>query len=300
MMWSSPTQDNPGLMCRNVYDCAVTLDVVAGFDPADLATQRSFGHLPDGSYAASIDRDGLRGARLGVLREMIRGGPDHEQGRKLFETTLAELRKAGAVVVDPVLTGLDLPVTQLDASTSSQERAFAVAQYLAGLPDSAPIHTLEQMLATGQVSASTVNSAKIPELARDRDFLARRRHQDMLRAALQRLMDENALDALVLPYRTAVAANLGTVPTTRTSPERRASANNSLHAYTGLPTVLVPAGFFASDGMPFALQFIGREFSEPELIKLASGYEAQTDHRRPPASTPPLRGEVFRYAPKMP
>jgi Asp-tRNA(Asn)/Glu-tRNA(Gln) amidotransferase A subunit family amidase len=300
MMWSSPTQDNPGLMCRNVYDCAVTLDVVAGFDPADLATQRSFGHLPDGSYAAFIDRDGLRGARLGVLREMIRGGPDHEQGRKLFETTLAELRKAGAVVVDPVLTGLDLPVTQLDASTSSQERAFAVAQYLAGLPDSAPIHTLEQMLATGQVSASTVNSAKIPELARDRDFLARRRHQDMLRAALQRLMDENALDALVLPYRTAVAANLGTVPTTRTSPERRASANNSLHAYTGLPTVLVPAGFFASDGMPFALQFIGREFSEPELIKLASGYEAQTDHRRPPASTPPLRGEVFRYAPKMP
>ena len=295
MMWSSPTQDNPGLMARSVYDNAAMLDVVAGFDPADLATQRTFGKLPQASYTSFIDRDGLRGARVGVLREMIRAGEDHAEGRALFERELAGIAKAGAVVVDPVLTGLDLPVTQLDASTSSFERAFAVRQYLAGLPSNAPFTTLEQMLATGELSDSSVNSAKIPALERHPEFLARRKHQDALRSALVGLMDRYQLDALVLPYRTVVATTLGNVPMARSSSARRANANNSLHAYTGLPTIIMPGGFFESDGMPFAVQFLGREFSEPTLIKLASGYEAVAPHRRAPRSTPPLEGEVFSY-----
>ncbi len=295
MMWSSPTQDNPGLMARSVYDNAAMLDVVAGFDPADLATQRTFGKLPQASYTSFIDRDGLRGARVGVLREMIRAGEDHAEGRALFERELAGIAKAGAVVVDPVLTGLDLPVTQLDASTSSFERAFAVRQYLAGLPSNAPFTTLEQMLATGELSDSSVNSAKIPALERHPEFLARRKHQDALRSALVGLMDRYQLDALVLPYRTVVATTLGNVPMARSSSARRANANNSLHAYTGLPTIIMPGGFFESDGMPFAVQFLGREFSEPTLIKLASGYEAVAPHRRAPKSTPPLKGEVFSY-----
>src|SRR5512138_17161 len=170
MMWSSPTQDNPGLMARSVYDNAATLDVVAGFDPTDLATQRTFGKLPNASNTSFIDPDGLRGARIGVLREMIRPGEDHAEGRALFERELAAIKAAGAVVVDPVLTGLDLPVTQLDASTSSFERAFAVRQYLAGLPSNAPFTTLEQMLATGELSESSVNSAKIPALERHPEF----------------------------------------------------------------------------------------------------------------------------------
>jgi amidase len=295
MMWSSPTQDNPGLMARSVYDNAVTLDIVAGFDPADLATQRMFGKLPTASYTSFIDKDGLRGARVGVLREMIRPGEDHAEGRALFERELAAIKAAGAVVIDPVLTGLDLPVTQLDASTSSFERAFAVRQYLAGLPSNAPFTTLEQMLATGELSESSVSSAKIPALERHPEFLARRKHQDTLRAALVHLMDRYQLDALVLPYRTVVATTLGNVPMARTPAARRANANNSLHAYTGLPTIIMPGGFFESDGMPFAVQFLGREFSEPTLIKLASGYEAVAPHRRAPKSTPPLKGEIFSY-----
>ncbi len=164
-------------------------------------------------------------------------------------------------------------------------------QYLAGLPKTAPITTLEQMLATGQVSASTVSSAKIKFLERDPEFLARRRHQDMLRAALVGVMDRYRLDALVLPYRTTVAADIDAVPTTRTSEAPPFSnANNSLHAYTGLPTIIVPGGFFESDGMPFGMQFLGREFSEPTLIKVASGYEAATRHRRAPTSTAAIEG----------
>jgi amidase len=63
---------------------------------------------------------------------------------------------------------------------------------------------------------------------------------------------------------------------------------------TGLPGLLVPMGYTV-DGAPLALEFLGRPFSEPTLLKLASGFEAQTHRRQAPASTPPLPGESFTY-----
>jgi len=52
----------------------------------------------------------------------------------------------------------------------------------------------------------------------------------------------------------------------------------------------VPAGFTA-DGLPVGLEFMARAFAEPTLFRLAYAYEQGTHHRRPPATTPPLRGE---------
>ena len=101
MMWSSPRQENGGPMCRSVYDCAAVLDVIAGYDPADLATEAGLGKIPDRPYTSFVTKDGLRGARIGVLREMVRKGPMHEEGVALFEQALADFRKAGAVIVDP-------------------------------------------------------------------------------------------------------------------------------------------------------------------------------------------------------
>ena len=109
----------------------------------------------------------------------------------------------------------------------------------------------------------------------------------MLRNALVGLLDKYQLDALVLPYRTVTAPAVGAPFDARARREMR----NGLHAYTGLPTVLVPGGYFKEDGMPFAMQFFGREFSEPVLIRIASGYEATTQHRRAPPATPALPGE---------
>jgi amidase len=63
---------------------------------------------------------------------------------------------------------------------------------------------------------------------------------------------------------------------------------------TGLPGLLVPMGY-TKEELPLALEFLGRPFSEPTLIKLVSGFEAQTHHRRPPPNTPALPGEHFEY-----
>jgi amidase len=292
MMWNSPTQEKGGPMTRNVHDAAAVLDVIAGYDTGDLTTAAAFGRMPEKPYTSFVRKDGLRGARIGVLREMVRPGPQHEEGRALFERELAVLRKAGAIVIDPVLTGIDLPAAQAAASSAAYEPGVAHQYYLSTLPPGAPIRSLEEMVAKGgkYVSPSIRQLPGARSLDHHPQFLAALKQQQMLRDALVELMDRFSLDALVLPYRTVtspgVNENLGAL---------RVDMRNGLHAYTGLPAVLVPGGYFSADGMPFSMQFIGREFSEPKLIEVASGYEAVSQHRRAPPTTPALRGEVFDY-----
>ena len=295
MMWSSPSQENGGPMTRSVYDAAAVLDVIAGYDAADLATQAGIGKLPERSYTSFISKDGLNGARIGVLREMVRKGSVHEEGTALFDAALADFKKSGAVIVDPALTGLDLPESQALADAPKYERADAINAYLAHLPPAAPIRTVEEMIAKGGtlVKPAIIDAAKIGSLDHYQPLFAAMKHQAVMRDALVSLMDKYQLDAVILPYRTAVDDDVGLPP--NAGGGGRSESRNALASYTGLPTVIVPGGFFSSDGMPFAVQFLGRPFTEPMLIRLASGYEAATQHRKAPASTPALAGEKFTY-----
>lgn len=294
MMWNSPVQERAGPMTRSVYDAAAVLDAIAGFDPDDLSTLAGLGHLPERPYASYVDAQGLRGARIGVLREMVRSGPAHAAGRALFERELKAMAAAGAVLVDPVLSGIDLPQAQGAASSATYEQGIAADAYLRSLPPGAPMRSLDEMLRKGgdAVDPYLREVAAIRSLDRYPPFLAALREQVRLRDALLALMERHRLDALVLPYRTVTAPGVdeslgGTA---------RREMRNGLHAYTGLPAVLVPGGYFEPDGMPFSIELIGRPFAEPTLIRLASGYEARTQRRRAPPLTPALPGERFDYA----
>jgi len=292
MMWSSPSQENGGPMGRSVYDCAAVLDLIAGYDPADLPTQNSIGKLPDQPYTSFVSKDGLKGARIGVLREMFRTGPLHAEGNALMDQALADFKKAGAILVDPVLTGLDLIETQADAGASRFEVAAAINKYLSGLPADAPVRTVDEMIAKAgdtTVKPGIIAANKAGPLDHNREFAATLKHQEVIRNALSALMDKYQLDAIVLPFQTAPTPEIP-VKTYFTHENR-----NNLSSYTGLPTIIVPGGFFASDGMPFAVQFLGKYFTEPTLIKVASGFEAATHHRKPAPLTPALAGEKFEY-----
>lgn len=292
MMWSSPSQENGGPMGRSVYDCAAVLDLIAGYDAADLPTQNSIGKIPDQPYTSFVSKDGLKGARIGVLREMFRTGDLHKEGNALTEAALADFKKAGAILVDPVLTGLDLIETQADAGASRFEVAVAINKYLAGLPADAPVRTVDEMIAKAgdtKIKPNIVNANKAGSLDRNKEFAATLKHQEVIRNALVGLMEKYQLDAIILPFRTATIDNIPV------QGGFNRETRNNLSSYTGLPTIIVPGGFFPSDGMPFAMQFLGRPFSEPTLIKLASGYEAATHHRKPAPLTPSLPGESFSY-----
>src|SRR5438128_7297135 len=96
-----------GPMARTVRDLATLLDVMVGYDPEDPITARGVGHLPD-SYTKFLDKNGLKGARIGILRESMGLGsePDSEDFKKItevFDKAVAELKAAGAELVDPIV-----------------------------------------------------------------------------------------------------------------------------------------------------------------------------------------------------
>jgi len=293
MMWSSPRQENGGPMGRSVYDCAAVLDVIAGYDAADLATEACVGRMPERPYVSYVRTNGLVGARLGILTDMVRTGPGHEDGVALFNKAVADARAGGATLVE-VMSGINLVAAQADAAASSFELAVAINKYLAALPQDAPVRTVAEMIQKGgdTVKPGIIAASKATTpLERDPRLVAAYKQQDIIRSLLVRLMDENRLDALILPFRTFRVDPVGLATAHTQTPDAR----NNLSSYTGLPTVVVPGGFFPSDGMPFGVQFLGRPFTEPALIQVASGYEATTRHRMAPASVPALPGETIRY-----
>ena len=301
MMWSSPRQESGGPMCRSVYDCAAVLSVIAGYDPSDLATEAGLGKIPEQPYTAFVDPHGLKGARIGVLREMVRSGPTHAEGSKLFDQAVADVKAAGATVVDPALTGLKLTEVLRDAGAAQFERADAINKYLSALPPTAPVRTVAEMIAKGGdlVKPAIVDAAKLGALDHNKELLAAYKQQDMIRAAVIELMEKYQLDGVILPYRTLITDDRQTTPN-RAGGGGNPEASNALASYTGLPTIIVPGGFFASDGMPFGVQFLAKPFAEPTLIKIASGYEAVSKHRKAPSVTPSLSGEKFNFTPHVP
>ncbi len=95
--------------------------------------------------------------------------------------------------------------------------------------------------------------------------------------AVLKMMADHQLDALIFPTSSKTAVKIGE--------DQVAGDAFKLSSFTGWPTVTVPAGF-TPDGLPVGIDFFGRAFSEPELIKLAYSYEQHTHHRQAPGSTP--------------
>jgi Asp-tRNA(Asn)/Glu-tRNA(Gln) amidotransferase A subunit family amidase len=118
------------------------------------------------------------------------------------------------------------------------------------------------------------------------DFLARRDTQETLKAAIVELMDKYRLDVLVHPFKSVPPEPHMT---------RGVEKDNPLSSVTGLPAVLVPAGYTKKENGPISIEFLGRPFSEPTLFKLAYAYEQASKVRKEPPTTPALPGEKFEY-----
>jgi amidase len=282
----SMAADVTGPMCRTVADAAAVLQVIAGADPADAVTAASNGHVPP-SYAASLQRDGLKGARIGVLHEAYDTPTADAEIVQVFHRELDVLRREGAVIVDPA------KVPDFDALRRSQgggcnQFKFDLNNYLKGLGDKAPMHSLEEIIKSRRFHPSIQSRLEGGQASDDVPGTtpgcnAREEFRAKLRTAVLRLMDDQRLDALVYPTWSNVPRLIGDLNTP-------AGDNNQLFApSTGFPAITVPMGYTRGETLPIGLQFFGRAWSEPTLIKLAYAYEQSTHHRRPPVAVPPRR-----------
>ncbi|HXD15366.1 MAG TPA: amidase family protein [Vicinamibacterales bacterium] len=297
MMPATPTQDTLGPIARTVRDAALMLDVIAGYDPNDPVTAYADGHIP-ATYTEFLKRDGLKGARLGVLRLPLdpKADPqssDYNKVRALIDRAVTDMRTQGAEIVDPLPPPEMLKQVDKLFTDNVYETEQAIDTYLAGHPG-APVKTLRDILLTGKVVPSRSNRliTNIGRTINDPGNLSVIQRREQLRQAVLNVMADLRLDAIVHATFDYPPGRIPLDPLTIADPAGVGDLGNNrrLAPLLAFPALSVPAGF-TPDGLPVGIEFLGRQFSEGRLLTLGYAFEQATHHRRPPKSTPSLPGE---------
>jgi amidase len=276
----SATQDTAGPMARTVADAAALLTALAGVDPRDPATAEGRGRAAD--YTRFLDPDGLRGARIGVARNLAGFHPTVDRH---FDEGVAELKRRGAEIVDPA----DVPnIKELgdpELEVMLYEFKDGLNAYLASLGPKALLKTLAEAIAFNEAHKDREMPWFGQEIflqAQEKGPLTTPAYKEALdkcrrlsrKEGLDVVLDQHKLDALVAPTG-GPAWVIDPV-----NGDHFTGGNSTPAAVAGYPTVTVPMGFVF--GLPVGLSFIGRAWSESTLVRLAFAYEQATRHRRPP------------------
>ncbi len=286
----SHSQDTIGPMGRCVADAAAILGAIAGVDPRDAATAASEGRF-HADYRQFLDEGGLRGARIGVLRQGFSGySPETDA---ITEEAIAALKDLGATIIDPA----DLPaIDQLkkrddEGTVLHYEFKADLNAYLASLGPNAPVKTMEDVIRFNEEHASQemkfFGQEHLIE-SQSKGPLTEKEYLDAL-ATNRRLSREEGIDAVMEQYQLDALVAATGAPAwliDLVNGDHYLGASSSPPARAGYPIVTLPAGY--AFGLPVGLSFIGRAFSEPTLIKLAYAFEQGTKVRRAPRFLPTL------------
>jgi amidase len=283
----SHTQDTAGPMARTVRDAALLLGAMAGEDPQDPATREAKGKL-HGDYASFLDSQALRGARLGVVRNLF---GDNIHVHRVMEAALQALASRGAVLVD----NLDLSTREYEEAELEVLLYEFKADYQAYMarrePGGGPLGSLAGVIAFNEAH----RDKEMPYFAQELLLRAQAKGPlteegyvkalDLCRArsrsTLDGLLEGHRLDALVAPTG-------GPAWTTDlVNGDHSGFSCSTPAAVAGYPHLTVPAGFVF--GLPVGLSFFGRPWQEGRLLALGHAFERATGHRRPPRFPATLR-----------
>jgi Asp-tRNA(Asn)/Glu-tRNA(Gln) amidotransferase A subunit family amidase len=278
--------DIAGPMARTLEDAVAVFQVIVGEDPADPVTAAARGRARE-NYATALERDGLRGARIGVLRQAYERDSTDAEIVQVFMRAVDDLRRAGATIVDPArVEGIE-SIRRPQGMGPCMGFKYDINRYLAAHGDKVPVKSLAEIVKSGrfhptvqrrleQANDGVENGPDSPACKGEMAY------REQVRAAVLKLMDAHKLDGLVYPTWSNPPRLMGDLNTP-------AGDNSQFYSpTTGFPSIQVPMGY-TRGVLPAGITFFGRPWSESVLIKLAYAYEQATRHRRPPPSAPPLR-----------
>ena len=283
----SHSQDTSGPMARTVRDVAILLGAMAGADADDKATAASAGKIePD--YTKFLDANGLKGARIGVVRKYFGFNDAVDQ---LMNNLVDEMKRAGAEITDPA----DIPtIGKFDDSellVLLYELKADLASYFARLGDTAPLKSLKDVIEFNEKN----RNKEMPYFAQDlflkseekgpltgKEYLdALATNRKLTRAdGIDFVMDKFKLDALVAP--TGGPAWL----TDLINGDHASGGSSNAAAVAGYPNINVTGGYLY--GLPVGISFFGRAWSEPALLKIAYAFEQLTKARQKPMFLPTI------------
>ena len=290
--------DIAGPMGRTVEDAVAVFQVIVGEDQDDPVTLRRnypqpglrpSGHPPSiPNYRTALVRDGLKGARLGVLRQAYERDSTDSEIVQVFMSAIEELKRAGATVIDSAPVDLANVRRPQNAGTCGGFK-YDINNYLAGLGSSAPVHSLDEIVRSRRfhpsvelrlTRAQESSESNGPESAACK---AEADYREQFRAAVLATMDALKLDAFIYPTWSNPPRLIGDLNTPHGDNSQVFSPT------TGFPAINVPMGYTRDGTLPVGMTLFGRPWDEITLIKLAYSYEQATHHRRPPNATPSLK-----------
>ncbi len=251
--------DHVGPMTRSVTDAALTLQVIAGYDPEDPSST----DMPVADYAGTLSAK-ASSLRIGIPRahfyEVLH--PEIEAAMDIALLVLGKLTSSRHEIEIPAATDTAILILKAEAYAYHRE-------YIAKTPELYQAETLKRLLAGAEVKTA--------------DYICARRQLDQLRRSVPKVFD--AVDLLVTPTTpvppftiSELLADPDNVRTKEVLTARNARSFNLL----GLPTVSIPCGF-TSKGLPIGMQITGPPGGEATLLRLAYSFERETDwHDRRP------------------
>ncbi|MHB8448817.1 MAG: amidase [Rudaea sp.] len=275
------SQDTAGPMARSVADAAVLLTAIAGSDPRDSASHDADAHRVD--YTKFLNPNGLKGARIGVVRKLAGFNPDVDA---VLAQNIAALRAAGAVVIDPVVLPNLGKYDDAELTVLEFEFKHDVNAYLASLPATAHApRSLEELIQFDQ----SERAREMPwfhqglfEQSEKRGALTDKTYRAAL-AKEKLLAGAQGIDAALKKYKLdALIAPTGGPAwvTDWVNGDHTAGGSSTPAAVAGYPDVTVPSGLV--HGLPIGLSFFSTAWSEPKLIRYAYAFERATHERKPP------------------
>jgi Asp-tRNA(Asn)/Glu-tRNA(Gln) amidotransferase A subunit family amidase len=284
--------DIAGPMTRTVEDAVAVFQAIVGDDPADPITidgspMEPF--RPAGKpaaipiYGSALRRDGLTGARIGVLRQAYERDTTDPEITQVFMNALDAMRKAGAVIVDPAPVPLDAIKRDTSAGTCGGFK-YDINRYLAGHGDRVPVKSLAEIIKSGQfhpsvqrrLEQSQGGSENGPDTAACK---AEAEYRQQVRKAVTGVMETMQLAAFVYPTWSNPPRLIGDLNTPHGDNSQFFSPT------TGFPSIQVPMGYTRDGRLPAGITFFGRAWDESTLIALAYSFEQHTKHRHPPGAT---------------
>ena len=281
------SQDTAGPMARTVADAAILLGALTGVDERDSATRLSR-KRNSSNYTKYLDLDGLKGARIGVARNMAGTNP---RVLKIFDFCIEVLKKLGAVVIDPA------DVLNFDRFSNTErdvlhyEFKADLNKYLSSLPENARVHSLADVIKFNEENRDKVMPYFGQEhmlIAQEKGSLRDKKYREALARnllyartkGLDATLRKHKLDAIVVPS----GGPAWTIDLVNGDSDNWDMESTSNAAVAGYPHITVPAGYVF--GLPVGLSFLGKAWQEPALIRFAYAFEQATQLRRMPRFLP--------------
>jgi amidase len=277
----SHSQDTAGPMTRTVRDAAILLGAMSGIDKEDIATQDK-NRTNTNDYTKYLDKEGLKGARIGVLRQYFGFLPSVD---KIMDKSLEILKQKGAILIDPIVIDSIGKFDDSEGIVLRYELKADMEAYLKHRGNGTSFKTLKDLIDYNKNHADKEMPYFAQELflqAESKGLLTdaiyiealKRNHRLTREEGIDAIMNKHNLDAIVSPTDSPAWM------TDLVNGDHFLGGSSSLAAVAGYPHITVPAGDVF--GLPVGISFFGRAWSEPVLLKIAFAFEQATLARKKP------------------